>query len=114
MSTENQTPPPELVEQCNEINRQWLASIRSHVEPYLAHLETNSEWRLRVRSIALNTLLIAHLVPSKVDGHTLYLTVEAIDHAFVRGVNVGRHTATRQVMEGIANMVGIETKSLLL
>ena len=85
--------PSDLAAKCEEFTKNWLASQRCEAVPYLQPCEIDDEWRIAIWHTPVGqqekALLCKYLQPT-VEGHTLYLLVQACFDAEVRGKEIGR------------------------
>lgn len=108
--------PPELAAKCEEITKNWLASHRCEAVPYLQPCEIDDEWRIAIWHVPLGpqekVLLCKYLQPT-VEGHTLYLLVQACFDSEVRGKELGKNEALLKLFHWQCETVGIADNSSL-
>lgn len=108
--------PAELIAKCTDLTKNWLASQQCEAVPYLQHCEIDDEWRIAIWHAPLNqpgkVLLCNYLQPT-VDGHTLYLLVNACFDAEARGKENGKTEALLKLFQQQCETVGIGSNSTL-
>lgn len=88
----NKNPPTELLELCERINKDYLASCDAKVEPWLMD---EREWRLILTT--KSGRVVTHLLAEKADGHTFRLFAHAIELARACGVTAGLGLAKKRI-----------------
>jgi hypothetical protein len=96
-------PPKEILDQCKEINVQWLSSDDATVEPYWHSSDFADEWCFRVTHRYGS---ISYLSTKHADGHTYHMMVSSIYEAHKKGVKQGKAEAVHSLMGAIIKTIG--------
>ena len=111
--------PPELLEKCQEFDKQWLSSIGCEVIPYFLESEFCDEWRLRIQKTRPDSngnyqVLSSYICPDKVDGHTLYLLAQACNDAEARGIETGKNQTLLKLLQQQCQVAGIKVRDIVI
>lgn len=120
---ETKQVPAELLEQCKEINEQWLNTFygkrsgirKCAITPYYFQGDLSEGWRLRlvVHNLGQETstqTLCDYLYPEKVDGHTMRLFAEACFDAEERGKQLGKKEALLSLFQQQCSAVKLDVE----
>ncbi len=118
-NTQPVAPEPEagLVAWCEGINASWLTRSGCYIQPYLFEGEIDSEWRVRLMRKATVTdaeddVLCSSIMPSKTNGHMLYLTACAVMDAEARGREIGRIETLQRLFRQQCITAGLDVKTM--
>lgn len=110
MNEKNPHPPEELVQKCNELNTQWLTDRAMAVPMY--YIDDSAMWKIEIRS-PNGHVLIKHLNPEWVHGHTLLMAVEGITTAANKGYSSGKAAAIKQLAIQACELLGVNAKHVV-
>ena len=102
-----ETPPEKLVLQADKINREWLVSSKHSLQLYKEPGDFGDAWKFKIIRDSDQMVVMEHIHPSRIDGHTAYLAIDAIACAERRGFKLGLKHAAEELNKKIHELFGI-------
>ena len=100
--------PKALLDQCKEINEQWICNENIIIMPYLqGSSDTDDKWLFCIYNKITDQKVCEYLQPEKVDGHTLRLLIKMSEGAYDTGFINGRLQAIIIQMKKQCSELGI-------